>query len=129
MSHSAASEEIEADEPGESGSGKSGAVRPDEMSAELMRFLAAIDHLKREQRGKQVLPADLFRLLGQLGYTRAGRKPSSRAFCEAYTRAYEEYRRKSKRLFPSWSEAHALLLGLGWNAPAARPPERRQESA
>lgn len=113
----------------DSGSGKSGAVRPDEMSSELMRFLGAIDHLKRAQRGKQVQPADLFRLLGQLGYTRAGRKQSARAFGEAYTRAFEAYRRKSKRLFPSWSESHALLLELGWKPPAASSTEGRQESA
>jgi len=119
----------DSEDSGEAGSGKPGAVRPDEMSAELMRFLAAIDQLKREQSGKQVQPADLFRLLGQLGYARAGRKQSARAFGEAYTRAFEEYRRKSKRLFPSWSEVHALLLGLGWQPPAASAPERRQERA
>ncbi len=51
---------------------------------------------------------------------------------EEFMRAMEEYRRRSGRMFPTWSEVLEVLQGLGYQkvaAPAAGPDQRRREDA
>jgi hypothetical protein len=62
--------------------------------------------------------------------TRAGRRgfedPTSceirRAAAEAeFTRAMNEYKQRSGRMFPTWSEVLEVLQGLGYEKPVGRP--------
>ncbi len=51
---------------------------------------------------------------------------------EEFMRAMEEYRRRSGRMFPTWSEVLEVLQGLGYEkvaAPAVGPDQRRREEA
>ncbi|MBM3977071.1 MAG: hypothetical protein FJ299_08785 [Planctomycetes bacterium] len=99
--------------------GGGGATRPDQMSGELCKFLAAIDTYRRTHSRSNLQPADVRRVLHELGYRREGRKVDARTFERDYEAALLAYKRKAKRLFPSWSEVHALLLEAGWRREAA----------
>ncbi|TAJ16477.1 MAG: hypothetical protein EPO68_11040 [Planctomycetota bacterium] len=97
----------------------SGVVRPDEMSGELCKFLAAIDAYRRASGQSQLAAPDVRKVLHALGYRREGEKVDARTFERDYEAALAGYKQRTKRLFPNWSEIHGLLREAGWRREAA----------
>lgn len=115
--HSAPSPRPDSDDEGDGGT--SGAVRPDQMSGELCKFLAAVDAYRRDSGRSQLAAPDVRKLLHALGYRREGQKVDARTFEREYEAVLAAYKQRTKRLFPNWSEIHALLLEAGWRREAA----------
>lgn len=107
----------EAEDDGESGT--NGAVRPDQMSGELCKFLAAVDAYRRDSGRSQLSAPDVRKVLHALGYRREGQTVDPRTFEREYEAVLAAYKQRTKRLFPNWSEIHALLLEAGWRREAA----------
>lgn len=86
--------------------------RPDELSDEVVEFLAAIDKTKRQSMRSFLNPDEMFPILEQLGYSFEGDDGELERLFED---ALAELRESSGRPFPNWSELYGVALELGWS--------------
>jgi hypothetical protein len=98
----------------DSGAEGSKLVRPDAMEKELIEFVAAVDDSRRRLGKSQLSPAEFLQVAKALGY----RGPRGVGI-KALEQALANYRQSQKRLFPSCSEIHGLLLDLGFRRSVA----------
>ena len=87
--------------------------KPDEMSDEVIHFIAAIDELKRRKMVQHLELAQVIEVAHDLGY-RSATAGRGQGELRAVEQALDSYRREHDRLFPNWSEVWSVLRELGY---------------
>jgi hypothetical protein len=87
--------------------------KPDEMSHEVLDFIAAVDETKRKLMTQHLDLGQVIALVHELGY-RSATAGRGKGELRAVERAIDDYRREHERLFPNWSEVWSVLRELGY---------------
>lgn len=91
---------------------KSKVARPDEMPAEIVQFINAIDAFKRHNMVAHLQPEQVLAVAHELGYNPAPEIREDEG--AAYVAALDRYKRENKRLYPNWSEVFEVLREIGY---------------
>ncbi len=90
--------------------------RPDELSSEVLEFIAAVDQYKRRNMRSFLEDEEVLQIVIDLGYLRSDCSSSTvtKQQLTDFASARQRYREDEGRLFPTWSELFELLTGLGY---------------
>ena len=94
--------------------------RPDELTQEVLEFIAAIDDYKRRNMRSFLENTEILSVLFELGYSRQGEEEPELTddVLDDFAQVRERYRVDEGRLFPTWSEVFTLLSELGYSRAA-----------
>ncbi|MHC4262534.1 MAG: hypothetical protein ACYSWX_08445 [Planctomycetota bacterium] len=87
--------------------------KPDEMSDEVVNFIAAIDDAKRKTMQQHLELEAILDIVHELGF-RSAVAGRGKGEVRAVEQALADYRQEHDRLFPNWSEVWSVLRELGY---------------
>ena len=91
--------------------------KPDEMSAEVIEFIGAIDEVKRREMTQHLGLPQILEVVHELGF-RSATAGIGDGELRNVQAALDDYRREHERLFPNWSEVWSVLRELGYERQA-----------
>ena len=87
--------------------------KPDEMSDDVVDFIAAIDEVKRREMIQHLELTRVIEIVHELGF-RSATAGRGKGELRAVEQALQDYRQEHDRLFPNWSEVWSVLRELGY---------------